>query len=105
MLKEGQPVFERVSCESHRPITGCRNRTGHRTGYMTTATTMAADKLAAERSAGIQAANAISAQAAGMTLPASLQETTAVPVVNTAPDSIIVLAFVATIAPAMSFLL
>ena len=49
------------------------------------ATTMAADKLAAERSAGIQAANAISAQAAGMTLPASLQETTAVPVVNTAP--------------------
>lgn len=49
------------------------------------ATTMAADKLAAERSAGIQAANAISAQAAGMTLPASLQETTSVPVVNTAP--------------------
>lgn len=46
MLKEGQPVFERVSCESHRPITGCRNRTGHRTGYMTTATTMAADVLA-----------------------------------------------------------
>ena len=46
MLKEGQPVFERVSCEPHRPITGCRNRTGHRTGYMTTATTMAADVLA-----------------------------------------------------------
>ena len=49
------------------------------------ATTMAADKLAAERSAGIQAANAISAQAAGMTLPATLEETTAVPVVNTSP--------------------
>lgn len=46
MLKEGQPVFERVSCEPHRPITGCRNRTGHRTRYMTTATTMAADVLA-----------------------------------------------------------
>ena len=49
------------------------------------ATTMAADKLAAERSAGIQAANAISAQAAGMTLPATLEETIAVPVVNTSP--------------------
>ena len=49
------------------------------------ATTMAADKLAAERSAGVQAANAISAQAAGMTLPASLEESSAAPVVNTSP--------------------
>ena len=49
------------------------------------ATTMAADKLAAERSEGVRAANAISAQAAGMALPASFQESTAAPIVAASP--------------------
>ena len=49
------------------------------------ATTMAADKLAAERSEGVRAANAISAKAAGMTFPASLEESTAAPVATASP--------------------